>query len=156
MADGKRDLGGMVVAAIFILIGIIAIWDTTRMVDSDSYVFPRTVALFMMAFSGFYIIWNFVKPPGGSEKTSAPGPGSTVRRVGLVVAMLGCAFIMPYSGFFISGILVFAAIMMFAMYERWTRGRLIVYPLICLVVVSGFYFLFAKALLVPLPETPFL
>lgn len=154
MADGKRDLGGMVVAAIFILIGIIAIWDTTRMVDSDSYVFPRTVSLFMIGFSAFYILWNFAKPPAGEAAKHAPG--STVRRVGLVVSMLGCAFIMPYTGFMIAGLLVFAAIMMVAMYERWTGRRLIIYPVVCIIVVSGFYLLFAKALLVPLPEAPFL
>jgi putative tricarboxylic transport membrane protein len=154
MADGKRDIGGMVVAAIFIVVGIVSIWDTTRMVDSDSYVFPRTVALFMISFSAIFIVWNFMKPPA----TDAVGraPGSTIRRVGLVVSMLGCAFIMPFTGFFIAGISVFALIMMFAMYEQWTRSRLILYPVICVIVVSGFYLLFAKALLVPLPETPFL
>ncbi|MBT3360541.1 MAG: tripartite tricarboxylate transporter TctB family protein [Rhodospirillales bacterium] len=152
--DGNRDLGGMVVAAIFVLVGAIAIWDTTSMVDSDSYVFPRTVAIFLIGFSLFYIVWNFIKAPEGGK--TAAQRGSTFRRIGLVVSMLGSAFMMPYTGFVIAGIFAFATIMVFAMYEQWTRQRLILYPIICLAVVSGFYLLFAKALLVPLPEAPFL
>ena len=154
MADGKRDLGGMIVAALLIVVGMAAIWDTTRMVDADSYVFPRTVAVFMIGFCIFYICWNFLKAPAGEG--ARPQPGSTPRRVGLVAAMFGGTFIMPYTGFVIAGLLVFLAIMVTAMYERWTRARLVVYPVICVIVVGGFYLLFAKALLVPLPEAPFL
>ena len=152
--DGNRDLGGMAVSAVLVLVGAVAIWDTTNMVDSDSYVFPRTVAIFLIGFSLFYIVWNFIKPPAG-QKAAVQG-GSTFRRVGLVVAMLTSGFIMPYTGFMIAGVFAFATIMVFAMYEQWTRRRLILYPIICLAVVSGFYVLFAKALLVPLPEAPFL
>ncbi len=152
--DGTRDLGGMVISAIFVLVGAVAIWDTTTMVDSDSFVFPRTVAIFLIGFSLFYIVWNFVKPPKGQK--AAAQVGSTFRRVGLVVSMIVSAFIMPYTGFMVAGIFAFATIMVFAMYEQWTRRRLILYPIICVAVVSGFYLLFAKALLVPLPEAPFL
>ena len=154
MRDGNRDIGGMVVAAIFILVGLLVIWDSTTMVDSDSFVFPVTVAICMMGLSLFFIVWNLLKAPA-SEK-SAPEPGSTPRRIGLVAAMLGSAFMMPYTGFVIAGFFAFAAIMMTAMFEKWTRAKLLAYPLVCVAVVAGFYFLFAKALLVPLPEAPFL
>lgn len=154
MRDGNRDTSGMVIAAIFILVGLVVIWDSTNMVDSDSFVFPVTVALCMMAFSLFFIVWNLMKAPGGEKQ--APEPGSTPRRIGLVVAMLGSAFMMPYTGFVIAGLVAFAAIMVLAMFEKWTRGKLLAYPLVCVAVVAGFYFLFAKALLVPLPEAPFL
>jgi len=152
--DGNRDLGGMVIAAIFVLVGAVSIWDTTTMVDSDSFVFPRTVAIFLIGFSLFYIVWNFVKPPKGQK--AAAQAGSAFRRVGLVVSMVVSALIMPYTGFMVAGIFAFATIMVFAMYEQWTSRRLVLYPIICVAVVSGFYVLFAKALLVPLPEAPFL
>lgn len=152
--DGNRDLGGMVVAALLIIIGIVVLWDTTNMVDSDSYVFPVTVALLMIGLCVYYICWSFLKTPAGEPKRSLPG--SIPRRIGLVAAMLGCAIIMPYTGFLIAGLLVFAAITVTAMYERWTSRRLIIYPIICIAVVCGFYLLFAKALMVPLPEAPFL
>lgn len=154
MRDGNRDTSGMVVAAIFVLVGLVVLWDSTTMVDSDSYVFPVTVALCMMSFSLFFIVWNFLKAPGGEK--NVPQPGSTPRRVGLVAAMLGSAFMMPYTGFVIAGLVAFAVIMVMAMFEKWTSGKLIAYPLVCIAVVAGFYFLFAKALLVPLPEAPFL
>jgi putative tricarboxylic transport membrane protein len=58
---------------------------------------------------------------------------------------------MPYVGFLVSGVAAFAAITMIAMYDPWTRYRKIVYPLVCVGVVLGFYTMFAKVLLVPLP-----
>ena len=151
--DKRRDTGGMIIAALFILIGVVAIWDTTTMVDADSFVFPRAVSIIMIVLSIFFIAWNLMRPPAGEAQT--PQPGSTPRRVALVAAMLGSAAAMPYTGFFIAGLGAFAVIMVIAMYDRWTRFRLIVYPLVCLAVVAGFFALFKKALLVPLPEAPF-
>jgi hypothetical protein len=151
--NGRRDTGGMVVAALFILVGVIAIWDTTSMVDTDSYVYPRAVSIIMIALALFFIVWNLMRPPAGEKE--APQPGSTVRRIALVLAMLGFAALMPYTGFFIAGLGAFAVIMLIAMYDPWTRFHLIVYPLVCVAVVTGFFVLFKKALLVPLPEVPF-
>ncbi len=153
-SDGQRDIGGMAVAAVMIVIGLVFLWDTTNLVDSDSVVFPRTVIFGMILFSIMFIVWNFLRPSGAD--TEGVQGGSTPRRIGLVAAMLGCAFLMPYTGFLLSGLAAFMVIMLLAMHEGWTRGRLIVYPLIGLAVVLGFYGLFAKALLVPLPEAPFL
>ena len=151
--NGQRDTGGMVIAALFILVGVAAIWDTTSMVDADSYVYPRAVAIIMIALALLFIAINLMRPPAGEK--AAPHPGSTPRRIGLVLAMLGSAALMPYTGFFIAGLGAFAVIMLIAMYDPWTRFRAIVYPLVCLAVVTGFYVLFKKALLVPLPEAPF-
>jgi putative tricarboxylic transport membrane protein len=139
----------MVACAVFILLAVLALWDTTSMTDSDSYVFPRTVALAMIVFCLAYMGWQLLwpKPP---EAGTAP-PGSTPRRVGLVLAMLGAAALMPWLGFVICGVVAFGSIMALAMYEAWTPRRLLVYALVGVAVVVGFYFLFAKLLLVPLP-----
>ena len=152
-SSGRRDTGGMVVSALFILVGVIAIWDTTSMVDADSYVYPRAVAIIMIVLAILFIVLNLLRPATG--EASAVNPGSTPRRVGLVAVMLGCAAAMPYTGFFIAGLGAFSAIMLIAMYDPWTRFRLIVYPIVCVAVVTGFYVLFKTALLVPLPEAPF-
>ena len=144
-----RDIGGMVIAVVFILLAALSLWDTTRMLDSDSYVFPRAIATAMIAFSIGFIVWNLMRP-SPDDGTSAEG-ASTPRRVGLVVAMLVGTALMPYVGFVLSGLVVFAAIMWLAMYDRWTRFRLIVYPLVGAAIVIGFYAMFAKVLLVPLP-----
>jgi hypothetical protein len=140
----------MVTAAVFILIAVIALWDTTNMVDADSYVFPRAIAISMIVFSLLLIVWNLVRPSGGDGEAGPPG-ASTPRRVLLVGAMLLSAFLMPVVGFLVSGLFAFVAIMLTAMFDPWTRYRLVVYPLVAVAVVLGFYFLFGELLLVPLP-----
>lgn len=145
-----RDISGMVAAAVFILIAAVALWDTTNMVDADSYVFPRAVAIAMIVFCLLLIAWGLVRPAAGNGESSAPG-ASTPRRVGLVLAMLVSSAAMPWLGFLISGFAAFAAIMFIAMYDEWTPFRKLVYPFVCIAVVFGFYVLFADLLLVPLP-----
>ena len=156
---GTRDIGGMVCCALFILVGVVAIYETTTMIDADSFVFPRTVAIAMIVFSLIYIVWNLMRPPAvvgvSLESQAVELGGSTPRRISLVLAMLGSALIMPWVGFYIAGMFAFASMMTVAMYDRWTRFRLIVYPLILLAVVSGFHLLFGQVLKVPLPEAPF-
>jgi len=148
--SARRDVAGMVTAAVFILIAVIALWDTTTMVDSDSFVFPRAVAIAMIVFCLLLIAWALIHPESGNGEDSAPG-ASTVRRVSLVLAMLVSTALMPWLGFLISGFAAFVSIMLIAMYDRWTPFRKLVYPLVCAAFVVGFYFLFAELLLVPLP-----
>lgn len=145
----SRDVPGMVVAVVFILVAAFALWDTTNMADADSYVFPGAVAIAMIVFSIALIVWNLVFPSGGNGE-AMPG-ASTARRIALVAVMLISTALMPYLGFLVSGLAAFAAIMLVAMYDPWTRYRTIVYPLVCVGVVLGFYTIFAKVLLVPLP-----
>ena len=144
-----RDVGGMVMAVVFIVLAALALWDTTTMADADSYVFPRAIAIALIAFSIALIVWNLVRPSPGNGTVVAGA--STPRRIGLVAAMLVGTALMPYVGFLVSGLVVFAAIIWIAMYDPWTRFRLIVYPLVGIGIVIGFYTIFAKVLLVPLP-----
>ena len=146
----RRDVGGMVTAAVFILVAVIALWDTTTMVDADSFVFPRAVAIAMIIFCMLLIVWGLIRPESGNGEASAAG-ASTVRRVSLVMAMLVSTALMPWLGFLISGLVAFVSIMFVAMYDQWTPFRKLVYPLVCAAFVVGFYFLFAELLLVPLP-----
>jgi hypothetical protein len=140
----------MVTAAVFILVAVVALWDTTTMVDADSYVFPRAVAIAMIVFCMLLIAWGLIRPGSGNGEASAPG-ASTARRVSLVLAMLVSTALMPWLGFLISGFAAFVSIMFIAMYDNWTPFRKLVYPLVCAAFVVGFYFLFAQLLLVPLP-----
>ena len=146
----QRDVGGMITAAVFIVVAVIALWDTTNMVDADSYVFPRAVAIAMIVFCLMLIAWGLIRPTSGNGEASAPG-ASTVRRVSLVLAMIVSTALMPWLGFLISGFAAFVSIMLIAMYDQWTPFRKLVYPLVCAAFVLGFYFLFAELLLVPLP-----
>ncbi len=143
-----RDVGGMVMAALFIVLGAVLYYDTTTMVDPDSYVFPRAIIAAMVGLSLAVIIVNLVRPETGAGVRER---GSVVRRLGLVAAMLGATALMPILGFVLSGLIAFMIIMVFAMYDPWTRFRLIVYPVVGGAIVVGFYILFKEMLFVPLP-----
>lgn len=144
----NRDLPGTIIATVFILIGALAWWDTTDMSDEDSYVFPRTVVILMIAFSLMLIARNLLRGGGQHHMSLA---GSWPRRIGLVSVMFAGALIMPWAGFLPSGIAVFMALMLMAMYDPWTGSRRLVFPLVGLAVVAGFYVLFSELLHVPLP-----
>ena len=146
--DARRDIKTIVVGVLFIILGVVVINDTTTYVDADSYVFPRTIAITLIALSLVLVILNVLRP-GATE--DAQGPGSTPRRIGLVLAMLAAGAIMPYLGFFVSGLAAFIAIMALAMYDPWTRRRIVLFGLTCVGIVAGFYGLFAGLLQVPLP-----
>ena len=145
----NRDMASMVMACLFIIMGVVALWDTTNMMDSDSYVFPRAIAIAMILLSLALIVWKLAKP---AAKKDAEGIGaSNFRRIALVGVMLLSCLLMPWLGFLISGFATFFLLMLVAMYDPWTRTKIIIYPLIAVVVVLGFYGLFAHLLQVPLP-----
>lgn len=145
----RRDIGEVIVAALLVSVGCLVLWDTTTYADPDSAVFPRTFACVMIAASIAYIgMWLL----GRGEARPDTEPGSMTRRVLLVAVMLAGALAMPWIGFLAAAVPVFAALLLVAMYDRWTPFRSIVYPLIGLALVFGFYFVFQELLLVPLPE----
>lgn len=151
---GNSDIAGTITAVVFILLACLALWDTTTMTDSDSYVFPRAIAAAMIVFCILLIAYNLMREVGddaGIQADTASSANSTPRRVGLVAAMLLSSLAMPWSGFLLSGVFAFGAIMLLAMYDPWTPRRRILFPLSALAVVLGFYTLFSKVLLVPLP-----
>jgi len=144
----SRDVAGSIAAAVFILIGAAAWWDTASMADPDSYVFPRTVIVLMVGFSLLLILRNLLRG-GGRHHLSTEG--SWPRRLGLVAVMLGGASAMPLIGFLPAGIIVFLAIMLLAMYDPWQGARRLVFPLVGIAIVVAFFILFAEVLRVPLP-----
>ncbi|MCB2102557.1 MAG: tripartite tricarboxylate transporter TctB family protein [Rhodobacterales bacterium] len=153
--EGHSALTNIVMALIFIALCGVAMWDTTNMADPDSYVFPRAVATALIVFSVMLILYSLLRPGRGGrdlEGGEVQKGGNTPRRVALVGCMLGTAFLMPVLGFLPAGLLSFGALMLSAMYDPWTRFRLIVYPIAGVAIVAGFYLLFSKAFLVPLPE----
>ncbi len=144
----NKDIPGTILAIIFIGIGCLAWWDTLDMGDSDSYVFPRAVIVTMVVccvlLIGRNVLW-------GGGKNHKPLDGSVWRRVGLVLAMFATAIAMPTLGFLAVGMMLFAFLVMVAMFEPWTRKLKIVYSLIGISIVVSFYVLFAVLLNVTLP-----
>ena len=149
----QRDTASIGMACLFIFVGAIALWDTTTMLDADSYVFPRAGAITMIIMSITLIIWHLVKP---RRKLAEAGPAaSTVRRLALVAAMLAGCLAMPWLGFLIPGIMTFFLLMFIGMYDEWSMKRKILYPLVAVAIVVGFYTLFGNLLQVPLPVGSF-
>lgn len=144
-----RDTGGTVICCIFILLAAVSLWDTTSMLDSDSYVFPRAIAIALIVFSISLIVWNLMHPDVAEVQHSRQE--STIRRLLLVALMLLSCFSMPVLGFLLSGIITFGLLMVVSMYHEWNPKKRIIYPLIAVAIVVGFYTLFSKVLLVPLP-----
>lgn len=143
------DFGGTVICCLFILLSAISLWDTTNMLDSDSYVFPRAIAIALIIFSIMLIVWNLLHPD--AEEKQQRQNESTPRRVLIVLLMLLSCFVMPWLGFLLSGVLTFGLLMVVSMYHEWDPRKRIIYPLIAISIVVGFYTLFSKLLLVPLP-----
>jgi len=149
MPASRYDIPSIGMAVLFIVVGLFVIYDTTTYQDLDSAVFPRTVAILMIVFSVVLIVWNLLKP---RLAEAAPGEqGSIVRRVVLVVVMIAASAAMPYLGLLLSALISFGVLMAVAMFEPWTRTRLIVYPVSAVVLVVGFYWLFGEVFQVPLP-----
>lgn len=144
----RLDSRGVAAAAIFVLAGAVALWDTTGYSDVDSAVFPRTVAIGLIVFSVSYIVYAFIR----RGRRVQPSGGSSARRVALVAVMLGAVAAMPWIGFILSGLAAFLCLTLAAMYDPWTRGRMVLYPLVGAVIVIGFFALFRYGFLVPLPE----
>lgn len=126
---------------------MIVFWDTTSYTDADSYVFPRAIAAVLAILAVLSIMRWLVAP----FPESVTFQGLSLRRLGLVAAMLGATLAMPWLGFLLSGLIAFAAMLALAMYDPWTPKRLVVYPLSGAGVVIGFYLLFSRTLQVPLP-----
>lgn len=145
----QRDMSSIVMACLFIFMAMVFLWDTTNMLDSDSSVFPRAVAIAMIVLSLLLIVWHLIKPRKMGN-VSFP-EASTARRVALVAAMLVGCLAMPWLGFLIPGMLTFLSLMFIGMYDRWTPKRMVLYPIIAVAIVVGFYTLFGNLLQVPLP-----
>jgi hypothetical protein len=145
-----KDVGGLVVSCLFIVIAIVALWDTTHMLDSDSYVFPRAIAIAMIVLNFILIGRNLLKLTNDKEDVRKEG-ASIGRRIGLIIGMLVSCIMMPFLGFMISGVVTFLFLMLVSMYDEWNAKTRVMYPLVALSLVIGFYMLFSKVLLVPLP-----
>ncbi|MEH6471047.1 MAG: tripartite tricarboxylate transporter TctB family protein [Halopseudomonas sp.] len=153
----QRDIGGMICATLFMLLGVACLYETTLMTDPDSYVFPRMVIAGLMGLSLVLIVNALVKPyTHVTEEAPSGSAPSNSRRILLVLSMLGATLLMPWVGFLLSGLGAFAALMLLAQYDPWTKGKVWLYSLVAVAIVCGFYGVFNYLLNVPLPEGSFI
>ncbi|EPC00417.1 hypothetical protein L861_14180 [Litchfieldella anticariensis FP35 = DSM 16096] len=132
---------------LFIALGSLFIWQSRDMSQLGS-IFPVTIAVVTLLAAVLrlgQLVLHRVRDNTERQK------GSTSRRVLLVVAMSAWALIMPWVGFLIAGVAGFFTLMMIAQYQPWTARRLLGHLVTGVVLVAGFYGLFAMLLNVPLP-----
>jgi len=150
MSDVKRSegqIGSLLVSTLFVVVGIITLYDTTGYSDRDSKVFPQTVAIVLILTAGLSLIMRFLKP----DAEGGIGAGSWWRRLLMVGGMFAACFAMPHIGFLAAGALAFVAGLIAAMHDRWTPITVALYGVSGAAVMIGFYALFKFVLYVPLP-----
>src|SRR5699024_10979181 len=127
----NSDISGTIGALILIVVGGVSWWSTTKLPNVDAYIFPRVVIAIMVFLSLCLILRNWQGFGMAGERSH---PSSVMRRIALVFIMVLAAYFMSVLGFILTTFLTYMDFMVVAMYERWTRMRMVVYPLAGLVL----------------------
>jgi hypothetical protein len=143
----RRDRAGIAGAAVFILVGILAIWHSGEF-SALGAVFPRTIAAAMIVFASVYIAQALLRP----QAPPARPAGSRWRRSALIAVLLAWSFLFERIGFLATSVLAYAAILMIANYDRWTPRLALAYTAVGALVLGGLYAIFQFLLQVPLPR----
>ena len=146
-ATSEGQLGSLIISAMFVLVGVVTLYDTLSYTDRDSQVFPQTVAIILIICASISFIVRFIRPAdeGGF------GQGIWWRRVLLISTMVLTCVIMPIVGFLPAGVVAFAGGLIAAMHDRWTLSNILIYWGSGGVIMVVFYTLFKFVLHVPLP-----
>ena len=145
--ENSRDYAGIAFAVGFIALGIWAISETREMSDMGA-TFPRTIGIAMIVFSLAFIVLSVV---GKGRARALPEAGSTPKRVVLIVVTLAWVLLLSIVGFYVTSLVAFVALCFVANYDPITPRMVLIWIASAFGVVTAFYLLFAKALLVPLP-----
>lgn len=142
-----RDWSGLAGAAAAALLGAWMLREAAGFSDLAA-VFPRTIAIVMIAAAGLLAVRILVWP---SVRRAAEG-GSARRRVALVAVAALWVGAIPLAGFLAASLAGFFAAMLVARFEVWTARRAAVDLAAGAALVVGFYLLFEAGLGVPLPR----
>ncbi len=147
VSKSQGQIGSLIVSALFVLAGIVTLYDTAGYTDRDSQVFPRAVAMILIVTAGVSVLQRVLKP----SDEGGFGQGVWWRRVLLVASMIAACAAMPVIGFLPAGAIAFAGGLIAAMHDRWTVANLALYWGSGAVVMAAFFALFKFGLHVPLP-----
>lgn len=143
----KAQLGSLLVSALFVVAGLVTLYDTLSYTDRDSQVFPQTVAILLIVFASIAFVTRFLNPTdeGGF------GEGIWWRRVLLILTMLLTCIAMPIVGFLPAAVIAFAGGLIAAMHDRWSLSNVLMYWGSGALIMIAFFTMFKFVLLVPLP-----
>lgn len=146
-AKSQGQIGSLAVSALFVVVGLITLYDTVGYMDRDSQVFPRAVAIGLIVTASISFVSRLMKP----STDGGFGQGVWWRRLLLVSAMLVASLMMPIIGFLPAAAIAFAGGLIAAMHDRWSAKLAVLYCSSGVVIMIGFFALFKYALHVPLP-----
>lgn len=146
-ANSQGQVGSLIISALFVIAGVVTLYDTLSYTDRDSQVFPQTVAIILIVCASISFIMRFVNPTdeGGF------GQGIWWRRVLLIATMFLTCIAMPILGFLPAAVMAFAGGLIAAMHDRWSVFNILLYWGAGAVIMVAFYSLFRFVLHVPLP-----
>ena len=146
-ANSQGQVGSLIISALFVIAGVVTLYDTLSYTDRDSQVFPQTVAIILIVCASISFIMRFVNPTyeGGF------GQGIWWRRVLLIATMFLTCIAMPILGFLPAAVIAFAGGLIAAMHDRWSVFNILLYWGAGAVIMVAFYSLFRFVLHVPLP-----
>ncbi len=146
-SKSQGDIGSLIVSALFVITGVITLYDTTSYTDKDSQVFPQTVAVVLIVTAAISFITRFLKP----SNDGGFGHGIWWRRLFLLGAMFFTCFTMPVIGFLPAGIIAFSGGLIAAMHDQWSIKIAALYWGCGALIMIAFFVLFKFVLDVPLP-----
>ncbi|MEH6717360.1 MAG: tripartite tricarboxylate transporter TctB family protein [Aurantimonas endophytica] len=156
-----HDVPGTILAAVFVALGAFLILQTDSMSPMGS-VFPITVSVAMIVFALALILRNVVL---GMRAVPATAPAeaqpeasheSMPRRLLFLLAMIVWIVLIPVLGFFVSSVLAYFAIMLVATHDRMSLREGATLVVIGLAILTVFYLVMARVLLIPMPTGLFL
>ncbi|MFY0677162.1 MAG: tripartite tricarboxylate transporter TctB family protein [Neptuniibacter sp.] len=145
----QKDIGSILCTIALIVVGGLFYYDTTTMMDSDSFVFPRAVILMLLVIALIRVIQDVIAPSAIVREHL----NSNYIRSFLLVVTLGISIsLIPSLGFLTAMLIAYFSIMYLAMYEQWTQKRMWAYPVVAAIAVAALYLLFVNAFSVQFPE----
>jgi hypothetical protein len=146
----KRDVGSIVCTVLLMLMAVLFYYDTTTMVDSDSYVFPRAVILILLLIGLVRLVQDVIAP---MEIVKTVIDKNYIRGLMFVIVMGISISMIPHLGFLTAMLLAFFVNMFASMYDEWTKKKVFLYSIIALIVVTCLYLVFEKVFMVQFPES---
>ena len=146
------DKAGNIVSVIIFAIGAVGFYDTLRMDDMDSFVFPRFVTAVMMLLCALHLGRNLMQ--GQPAKTTIEFlDGMNMPPIlGMFVGIIIGLIMMPTVGFLVSATVIYLCLMTLCEFNQWTLQRFTRHGIYGVLAVGGLYVFFTAILNVPLPE----
>ena len=143
----KRHMGGVITAAILVVLGGVLWVDSYSLLDPDAYVFPRVMIIGMTVTGSLVVVRDLWR----ARAQEAHPAGDNLRRILLVLLMLLSTALIPFIGMAVSLVLLMAAAIELSRFESWTTRQRMILHGFGLFMALTLTVVFREFLYVPLP-----